>query len=450
MKTILMCGPFGSRSGYGDHARSIFYALHDSKKYDIKLWDVRWGETPRNFLKKDNKSHRLLIDRLLSEPVMNKQPDIYVDIRIPNEFETFGKYNIGITAGIETNAVSQKWLEGCNKMDLIIVPSEHSKSGFVNSSYDKMQNLPDGKQEKIGEYSLQKPIEVIFEGTDEDIYKPLKVGEIDRKFLNFINKNIEEKSAFLVVGQWCQGGFGEDRKDIAKTIKVFCETFANSNNQPALILKTSGATFSVLDKKDCIKKIKDIKNMFPPDWKLPKIYLLHGDLSDEEMNFLYNHPKIKCLVSFTHGEGFGRPLLEASMVGLPIICSNWSGPVDFLDSNRSLLIAGTLEKVPRSVVWKDIIVDESSWFVINEHQSYEALKYVYKNFNIVKEKAKILMRQNRKQFTLKEMSKLINSVVEKRTSGLPSQVSLKLPKLKKINSDSQNIKKIKLPKLKKI
>ena len=104
-------------------------------------------------------------------------------------------------------------------------------------------------------------------------------------------------------------------------------------------------------------------------WKLPKIYLLHGDLTDEEMNNLYNHPKIKCLISFTHGEGFGRPLLEASMVGLPVICSNWSGPVDFLDEDNSLLIGGTLKQVPKAAVWEDIVIPESKWFVIDEHQA---------------------------------------------------------------------------------
>ena len=158
---------------------------------------------------------------------MDRQPDIYVDIRIPNEFQQIGKFNIGITAGIETNAVSQKWLEGCNKMNLVIVPSVHSKDGFVNTHYDKIKNTPDGKQEKIGELKLEKPMEVVFEGSDEDIYKPLTKDEIDIDFFDMLNDKVPEKFAFLSVGQWTKGGYGEDRKDVARLIKVFYEAFAN-------------------------------------------------------------------------------------------------------------------------------------------------------------------------------------------------------------------------------
>jgi len=220
-KLMLICAPVTSRSGYGDHARDLVWSFMKYDKYDIKILDVRWGECPRNALNKDNPNDKRILDCILPQPQMDKQPDIYVDIRIPNEFETFGKFNIGITAGIETNAVSQKWIEGCNKMDLVIVPSEHSKFGFVNSVYDKVQQLPDGKQQKVGELKLEKPMEVVFEGSNEDIYKPLKVDEIDSDFFDMLNEKVPEKFAFLSVGQWTKGGYGEDRKDLAKTIKIF-------------------------------------------------------------------------------------------------------------------------------------------------------------------------------------------------------------------------------------
>jgi glycosyltransferase involved in cell wall biosynthesis len=447
-KLVLMCAPFTSRSGYGDHARSIFYALHQTEKYEIKLLDVRWGDTPRNFLQKDNPAHKSLLDAFPENQQLNAQPDIYIDIRIPNEFETFGKYNIGITAGIETNAISTKWVEGCNKMDLVIVPSNHSKEGIVNVVYDKMQNLPDGKQQKIGELKVEKSVEVIFEGADETIFKPLKVNEINKSILNKINTIVEEDFAFLFVGQWIKGGYGEDRKDIGKLIKVFIETFANLKKQPALILKTSGATFSIIDREETLRKVKDVQKKFPQDWSLPNIYLLHGDLTDEEMNDLYNHPKIKCMASFTHGEGFGRPLLEASMVGLPIIASAWSGQLDFLDPNYALLLKGSLEQVPASAVWEDIIIPESKWFVIDEHSAYSALKFAFENKIEIKEKAKRLMRDNRKKYTLNNMTELLNEVVDKHVKHLDGPTQLNLPKLKKVGENEPP--KIKLPKLKKI
>ncbi len=454
-KLMLICAPVSSRSGYGSHARDLVWSFLDSDNYDIKILDVRWGECPRNALDKDNQNDKRIIDCILPQPQMDRQPDVYVDIRIPNEFETHGKINIGITAGIETNAVSQKWLEGCNKMDLVIVPSEHSKAGFVTTHYDKVQQLPDGKQQKVGELKLEKQIEVIFEGTDDEIYKPIKIGNKtldleEKNIINYINTKVSEKFAFLFVGQWCQGGFGEDRKDVSKLIKIFYETFANLKKKPALILKTSGANFSIIDYKDCKRKIESIKNNFPSEWDLPNIYLLHGSLLDKEMNMLYNHPKIKCMVSLTHGEGFGRPLLEATMVGLPVIASNWSGHIDFLSNKLSSLVDGELVKVSKSVVWEDIIIPESQWFVINEHSAFENLKYAFKNEFSIKENAKSLMRENRNKFTLSKMSELINNTLDRYLENMPSNVKLKLPKLKKVSNKESNLSKLKLPKLKKV
>ena len=276
---MVICAPVTSRSGYGEHARDLVRSFIEHGKYQIQIMDVRWGDCPRNALDVNNKEHQSIQSCIVPEGhQFQSQPDVYVDIRIPNEFQQWGKLNIGITAGVETDAVSPVWLESCNKMDLIIVPSEHSKSGFVNSVYDKLQDTPNGKQ-KVGEMKLEKPMEVLFEGADEDVYKPLDTKEIDSEFFDWLNEEVPEKFAFLVVGQWTQGNFGEDRKDLGTTIKLFYESFANKKKQPALILKTNGATYSVMDREDCKRKINDIKNLFPEDWDLPNVYLFHGDLT---------------------------------------------------------------------------------------------------------------------------------------------------------------------------
>ena len=449
-KLILITAPVTSRSGYGAHCRDLVWSFLQNDKYDIKIRDVRWGECPRNALKEDNLNDKKILDCILSEPKLDRQPDIYIDIRIPNEFETHGRFNIGITAGIETNAVSQKWIEGCNKMDLVIVPSQHSKSGFVNTIYDKVQQLPDGGTQKIGELKLEKPMEVVFEGSDEDIYKPLTIDEIDNGFFDMLNDKVPEKFAFLSVGQWGKGGYGEDRKDLGRTIKTFLETFANKKKQPALIMKTSGATYSIIDNEEILNKIKHIKSQFPSDWKLPNVYLLHGDMSDEEMNYLYNHPKVKCMFSLTHGEGYGRPLQEATMVGLPVIVTNWSGHVDFLDTEKSMLLGGSLQEVPKSIVWNDIIIEQSQWFIADESQARNALNYSFENEYEIKNKAKSLMDTNRENFTLNKMAKLLNEILDKYTKDIPSQVQLQLPKLKKKGIDKKQLPKLNLPKLKKI
>jgi len=439
-KVMLICAPVSSRSGYGDHARDLVRSLITHDKYDIKILDVNWGETPRDAL--DNKLDKNILDCILSEPKLDKQPDVYIDIRIPNEFQTWGKVNIGITAGIETTSVSNKWLDGCNKMDLIIVPSEHSKDGFVKALYEKIQKLPDGQQQKIGDLKLEKPMEVLFEGTDESIYKP-----IDNSSLDLVD-DIKEDFAFLHVGLWGKGGYGEDRKDIAKLVKIFYESFANKKEKPALILKSAGATFSIMDREKCLEKIRQIKNKFPKDWNLPNVYLLHGSLSPDEMNKLYNHPKVKSFVSLTHGEGYGRPLQEATMVGLPVIASAWSGQLDFLSKENSMLLGGEMVQVPKSQVWKDIIVSESQWFNVNETQAYRAMNYTFKNYDKVKEKALNLMKVNRDKFTLNKMTEKLDEIITPYIDKVPQQVGLNLPKLKK--TGGSEAPKIKLPKLKKV
>tara|TARA_R100000008_G_C3578811_1_gene167029 strand:+ start:405 stop:1778 length:1374 start_codon:yes stop_codon:yes gene_type:complete len=451
-KLILICAPVSSRSGYGAHARDLVSSFVENDAYDVKVQDVRWGDCPRDALKEDNPNHKKMMDCFLQGPTLERQPDIYIDIRIPHEFETHGKINIGITAGVETDAVSHKWLESCNKMDLVIVPSEHSKKGFVDTVYDKMENLPDGNKRKVGEMRVEKPIEVLFEGADEDIYKPLSKDEIDSDFFDMLNDKVPERFAFLFVGQWTKGGYGEDRKDIFRLIKLFYETFANQKKQPALILKTNGATFSTLDKEDVLSKINGIKDMFPEGIKLPNVYLLHGDLSDTEINYLYNHPKVKCMISLTHGEGFGRPLLEATMTGLPVIASGWSGHLDFLDRDSSMLLNGQMVQIPNSMVWENVLIAESRWFQVNEKTSSSAMRFAYDNENSIKSKAKTLMHKNRKTFTLNNMSKKLNDIVDKLfvSANIPSQVKLNLPKLSKANSNPPKQPEVKLPKLKKV
>ena len=439
-KLMLICAPVSSRSGYGDHARDLVTSFLQHDKYDIKILDVRWGDCPRTALDINNDNDRKIIDCILTRD-LQQQPDIYVDIRIPNEFQTHGKFNIGITAGVETTAVSGKWLEGCNKMDLVIVPSEHSKEGFVQSVYDKMQEMPNGQQQKVGALKLETPMEVLFEGVNEDIYKPLNKDEIDSDFFDWLNNEVPEKFAYLFLGQWTKGGYGEDRKDIARMIKVFYESFANKKKQPALILKTNGAGFSILDREDCLNKIKSIKSMFPSDWKLPNVYLLHGSFTDAEMNYLYNHPKTKAMVSFTHGEGFGRPLLEATMTGLPVVASNWSGQTDFLSTNNSILLAGKLGQIPKSVVWKDILVEQSEWFNVDENQAYQALNYSFDNHSKLKTMAKDLMKENREKFTLEKMTEKLLMIVDKHYNVAPKSVGLKLPKLKSVNDKNKKCQK---------
>mgnify|MGYP003667272959 FL=1 len=433
---IVVQGPVATRSGYGNHTRDLVTALIKADKYDIQLISLPWGACPTDALKKDNAEHQAIQQRIAKGNI-TKQPDIFIQISVPNEFTPHGKYNIGITAGIETTQVSHEFIEGCNRMDMNIVASEHSKKGFVNTVYDKVN---DKTKKKEGELKLTKPIEVLFEGLDLNIYK--KTSTIHETTTNELSQ-IKDDFCFLFTGHWLKGTLGQDRKDVGMMIKTFCESFKHKQqkNRPGLILKTSHATFSIIDRDQIIKKIQEIT--MPYGNKAPNIYLLHGDLSDEEMNSLYNHPKVNAMVSFTKGEGFGRPLLEFGATGKPIIASNWSGHVDFL--KYATLLPGELTQVHRSAADK-FILGNSQWFTVDYSYASKVLQDIVANYKTYLKTSRKQPQHIKSNFSLELMSAKFCDIIDSKLKSIPQQVSLQLPKLKKSTSPA----KLKLPKLQKV
>jgi len=422
---LLLMAPVATRSGYGSRSVDIAYSLIKSDKYDVKIWSTRWGNTPMNALDPNSPKHKMIIDCLMAEPKLDSQPEIFIQITVPNEFQRIGKYNIGITAGIETTLAAAPWIEGCNVMDLILVSSQHSKRVLEESVWQKVNN--ETKQSE-GEIKLIKPIDILFEGVDLDIYFP--TTEIDKTVADEL-ANVKESFAFLFVGHWLAGDFGEDRKNISGLIRAFLEAFKNkaAHNRPALILKTSSADFSTLDRDEILNKvnqiIKSVKSKV-----LPSIYVLHGDLTDSEINSLYNHPKVKAHVTFTKGEGYGRPLAEASLSNKPIIAPNWSGHIDFLKD--AILLPGQLTNVHPSAAWENVILKESQWFSVDYSYAASTMRSVfedYKNFKDLGKKQSFFIKKN---YSLTAMDNKLAELIEKHVPKFPVQGELKLPVLKKI------------------
>ena len=434
---ILVTGPVKTRSGYGNHARDICRALIELDKYDVIINSVRWGTTPMNALEADNPHHKDINSRILTSPQLPKQPDLHLHIVVPNEFTAVAKKNIGVTAGIETTVPVPQWIEGMNRMDMNIVTSEFTKGGFENARFE----FQDEKTGQKGEVKITKPMEVLFEGVDTNQY--FETTDMDEHITESFNK-INTSWNFLFTGHWLNGGIGEDRKDIGMLIKIFCETFKNQKNQPGLILKTSSATFSVLDREDMLGRIKKITNSIDGD--LPKIYLLHGELTDNQMNQLYNHPKVMAHISLTHGEGFGRPLLEACQSGKPVIASGWSGQVDFLHKNYAVLLGGSLTKVPKNSFPNEMLFEESKWFTANYQQVSQVMVDVFKNYSKYLVKSKQLQMYTKGNFSFEKMKEKLDNIVSNILDDVPKAVSLKLPNLKKAKDDKP---KLTLPKLKK-
>lgn len=432
----VISAPIETVSGYGCHSRDIVKALIKLKPdWDIKIIPQRWGDCPLTALKPGIDDD--IIQRITRNLTLHKKPEIWMQITVPNEMVRNGEYNILVTAGIETTMAGIEWIKGTENADLIITPSEFAKHVLHNTRWEQVNSVT--KQvEKV--FQCNKPIEVLFEGLQEDIFfnKPqASKGELD----DFINHVVKTEKNFLFVGHWLNGEFGHDRKDVGGLVDTFINTFKNKEDAPGLILKTSQAKFSIIDRTEMLKRIESIKSRHTG--KLPKIYLLHGDLTDTEMNDLYNHQKVIAFVSFTKGEGFGRPLLEFGVTKKPIITTNWSGHIDFLTPENVTLLPGELKNIHPSAVWDGVIIKESSWFYVNYETASQKLLDVYQNYKPYKVKAEKHYNYIINNFTISKMEGKFATVLDKHVPKFAVQSELKLPILKKIEG-------INLPKLNKI
>jgi glycosyltransferase involved in cell wall biosynthesis len=424
---FIISSPFDTYSGYGARSRDLIKSIVETDKYNVKLLSQRWGSTPFGFCK-DNPEWSFLQELVLPNNQIPKKPEIWAQVTIPSEFQPIGKFNIGFTAGIETTICAGDWIEGLNRMDLNIVSSEHSKKVFLETQFEKRNKHTNALE---GHVKLEKPVEVLFEGADIKTY-----FQDDKPCL--IDFNIPEKFAYLFVGHWMQGDLGEDRKNVGLLVKAFFEVFKNKQNTPALILKTSQIGSSYVDREEILKRIKLIRKTVNAR-TLPNVYLLHGEFTDEEMNSLYNHSKVKAMVSLTKGEGFGRPLLEFTLTKKPLITTAWSGHADFLNPEFTTLIGGQLSNVHPSAA-NQWLLQESQWFTPDNGQVGHYLKDVFENYKGYTEKAKRQAYKSKTEFSWDKMKEKLDNILNENVPEFPKEAKLKLPSMKKIE----------LPKLQKI
>ena len=418
---IISC-PIDTYSGYGARSRDLVKAIIELDRYNVQILPQRWGNTPWGFIEDHPTTWGFLQPYLL--PVgspLSKQPEIWAQVTVPNEFQPVGKYNIGFTAGIETTIANAEWVVGMNRMDLNFVSSKHSKQVFLTSKFEQRDQKT---QQLIKNIEIEKPIEVLFEGVDLKTFLP--------KSSEFNLDQIEESFAYLFVGHWMEGILGEDRKNVGLLVKSFFETFKNRKKSPALILKTSGSGASYLDRNIILDKIQSIKSTIKNAKTLPNIYLLHGEFTDKEINELYNHKKIKAMVSLTKGEGFGRPLLEFSLTKKPIIATNWSGHIDFLNPEFTTLINGQLTNVHESAA-NSMLLKESQWFAPNLAEFSYYLRDVFENYKGYKEKATRQAYKTKTEFNFDSMKEKLGDYLIL-LPKFSQEVKLELPKLKKLEN----------------
>jgi len=418
-KKVLVKGPALTQSGYGEHARTVLRALRKFEdNFDIYIEATKWGQT--GFLVEDSEERRW-IESLLHKThnfVQNKGVyDVSVQITIPNEWTKIAPFNVGVTAGIETTRISPQWVEKCSVVDKIIVPSFHAKKGFDETSYMKESSISGA------------PVNVKNETPVEVIHYPVK--NIPSEATNLA---LDFDFNFLTIAQW------GPRKNLDNTIRWFVEEF--KNEEVGLVVKANTRKNNVADRAICRERLHHLLKPYP-DRKC-KVYLLHGNMSEPEVHGLYVSPQIKCIVSATHGEGYGLPLFEAAINKLPVVAPNWSGHLDFLcapkkDKKGKLKNKAHFTKVDYSIapiqqeaVWDGVLQKDSQWCYPKESSFKSGIRQVYKSYGIRKAEADKLSLHIRKEFSEEKIyERFASAIANDKVSEINVQ---EIPKISLITS----------------
>ena len=400
---VLFRAPVMTASGYGVHSRQILRALLSIEGFDVSVSPTSWGQTP--FVTDDEMSSTIdkLVKKFQVNTAMKTEYDVSVQCTIPNEFQKLAKINIGITAGIEVDRVSPEWIEKANEnIDIIIVPSKHSADTFSKVCYQGQ----DGSMLK-----LNKKIVIVPEGVDGRFFN---TTESKSKLFSTLGS----KFNFLSVGLGLDKKLGSDRKNISSLIKLFCETFKD-NRDVGLILKMSMVGYSLIDFNVCKARIQEIKKACGCK-EFPKVYLVHGRLSDEEMASLYKHPNVKAFVTLTHGEGYGLPIIEAAACGLPVMATDWSGHLDFLsiDGKKKFVpFVPELVQIPEEAIWKGVMDEGSRWANVKDADVKSKLEKIVHSYEKPKEWAQELAVYIGEEFSEEKTKKALADVISAYVSG---------------------------------
>jgi glycosyltransferase involved in cell wall biosynthesis len=389
MKKVVLRAPCLTQSGYGVHSRQVarwLINLADQDKIKLSIQCVPWGDTSW-FLNPELCDG--LIGKIMKYSVgdSSRSADVSFQLILPNEWDpNIATYNVGLTAGVETTRCNPAWIQAVNQMDEVIVPSTHIENTFRGSGF------------------LHKKITVIPEAFPDAL---LEESNIDTNTFEF-----ETDFNLLVFGQLTAGDPALDRKNIYKTLQSIIETFRGKEDV-GIILKSNLGKNTILDYKALQGIITSVMDSLNHDGT-PKVYLLHGTLSNEEVRDLYYHPTVKALVTLTRGEGFGLPVLEAAACGVPVVATNWSSYKDFMKGDAfDLKVKYDLEPISPKRVDNAIFVPGAKWAEAKLESSRENLERLYRYPAIYRRRAEDHKKFIIENYSFKTIEKTYNNHFEK-------------------------------------
>lgn len=396
MKKVLLRGPFLTQSGYGVHSRQIASWIFNkmdsvgSSNLEVNFEVLPWGVTP--WLTNTN-SHNGLVGRIIQHVRKSESYDISIQVQLPNEWNPFAaEFNVGVTAGVETDICNPDWIDSINRMDLVIVPSAFSRECFVNTAT------------KFGK-ELRTEVVVIPESFSDAIAESYS----NQSELNL--DSVKTDFNFLIFGQVTGNSPDNDRKNFGYTMKVLYEAFKDTPNV-GVVIKTNAGRNTTADKLHIQNLFSQIQSQLKfKDSVGPKVHILHGEMSDKEVAKLYKHSKIKALLSLTRGEGFGLPILEAAASDLPVIATNWSAHTEFLNQGKWVKVDKELIPVHQSRLDGKIFMETSRWAQVKEADAVSKLKKFYVSPSTPKQWAKELGVEIRKNYSFESISKKYDLVL---------------------------------------
>jgi glycosyltransferase involved in cell wall biosynthesis/Flp pilus assembly protein TadD len=304
LPAIAWSSHFHEQGGYTEEALAVVEALDDAGLHVVAnafTWDRMGTPLPAR------KAERLaaLLERDLPEDF------VHVAHVGANRFKRHpaAMRNIGRTM-FETDGLPEGWRDQCNAMDEVWVPSEHNLRTFASAGVDpaKLYKVP--------------------ETFDSELFHPGVTPLAVEGLEGFV---------FLSMFSW----IGRKAWDIL--LRAWFEEF-RARDDVTLLLKTDTAISP--PGTDCRQEIERfVRHQLNRDpRKGPRIVVHDRQLEMTDVPRLYRSADAFVLAS--HGEGWGRPYMEAMAMGLPTIATRWSGNLEFMDDDNSYLVGYTLVDAP--------------------------------------------------------------------------------------------------------